>query len=154
MLVEAGLLVSIGDEFRGPKRFIYALVLDDACDAGEFLENLSTRAKAVYRRLLRHHASEGIIRNAEKYKYLKSSDPTASGLYEYKDNQSQTRLLHTVDKDGLVILLLGVEGKKENKLKAGAVDRAKRCRDEYARRRDKIVSSKVPSPTGRKRRRR
>lgn len=120
----------------GPRKFLYCYLPEEGgCPAREFLEELPKEARARYAVSFRRRCDGHQVRG-DKHRPWKERG--CDGLYEYKDNQSKTRLMHTTDVQHVDVLLFGFGGKNENKVKEVHVNRAKRLRDEYLRRRGEI----------------
>jgi hypothetical protein len=126
------LLRPLDEKYLGPHKFIYCyLPAEGGCPALEFLNSLSTEAKASYAKQFEYHCQGHTIRG-EKWRTW------GHGLYEYKDIPSKSRLMHITEKGNLHILLFGFTGKNENKVDTVHVLRAQRMQREYQTRADAI----------------
>jgi hypothetical protein len=133
------LLCPLDSKFLGPVRFIYCYRPPQAPGIGPmppartFLDALPKSRQAAYAVSFEKHAQGHQLRG-EKHHLLAGHE----GLYEYKDIESKSRLIHTTDKWQLVVLLFGFTGKKENKIDQVHVNESERMRDEYRSRRASI----------------
>lgn len=94
----------------------------------EFLNSVSVKVQATYAKLLTYFCQQGWLRRDRHHQWQgKGRDD----LYAFKDNASQTRLVHTTAKGGLVVVLFGFGGKKEDDIDERYVLRAMRMRDEF-----------------------
>ena len=113
----SNLLVKLDDEFITQCKKIYCYCrADGSVPAKEFLDAVDARTKAAYVQMFRTHCQGHRLRG-EKWKPLQNCE----GLFEYKDNGTQTRIIHAFEIGSLVILLYGFGGKKENKIEKGHI---------------------------------
>jgi hypothetical protein len=134
--VRAELLAPLDPSYLGPMKHIYCYLPEEGgCPAREFLDGLPREARASYAVLFRRRCQIGQLRGDTHRKWTEKG---CEGLFEFKDNQSKTRLMHTTDAGQTDVLLFGFGGKKENKVDQVHVNRAMRLRDEYRRRRTEI----------------
>lgn len=127
----------------GPKKAIYCYLPEEGgCPSREFLDGLTTEARASYAVLMQRRCNGEQLRGETHRKW---TDRGCEGLYEYKDNQTKTRLMHLTDIGQTDILLFGFGGKKEDKVDTMHVKRAMRMRDEYRTRRATIEARVVAS---------
>jgi hypothetical protein len=137
--IKRKLLVKLDDEFITAHRKIYCYRSQDgSCQPMEFLNSTTTQARASFAHLFKCHCQGHILRG-ERWHKLEDD------LWEYKDNSSQTRIIHAMEEGNVVILLYGFGGKKENKIKPGHIKQALDLKYEYLSRRNEITEVK---PTG------
>lgn len=84
-------------------------------------------AKGAYGHSFTMFAANGQLRGE---KYHPWTEKGCEALADFKHNGSKSRIMTTWDFEGLVVLLFGFTGKKENKVDAEHVNRAQRMRDE------------------------
>ena len=133
----------------GPKKFIYCYVPEGGeCPSREFLDSLPREAKASYATSFERRCAGHFIRGEQHRVW---TDKHCEGIYEFKDNQSKTRIIHITDVGNTDILLFGFGGKKENKVDQAHVNTARRLRDEYHRRRV-VIEAQVLAATRRRER--
>jgi hypothetical protein len=103
------LLEKLDDAFITAHRKIYCYRrADGSCQVKEFLENATRQTKASFAQLFKVHCQGHRLRG-ERWKPLQNCE----GLFEYKDNSTQTRIIHAMEVGKIVILLYGFGGKKE-----------------------------------------
>jgi hypothetical protein len=120
----------------GPKKFLYCyLPLEGGSPSREFLDALPVEAKGSYAKLFERRVAGHQLRGDRHHPWTEKG---CEGLYEYKDIQTKTRLMHTTDIRHTDVLLFGFGGKKENKVDQVHVNRAQKMRDEYRQRRSAI----------------
>ena len=130
------MLEPLDRSYLGPRKHIYCYrPQGGGCPAREFLDGLPKEARASYAKLFQRRCQEGQLRG-ETHRVWKEKG--CEGLYEFKDNQSKTRLMHTTDAGNTDVLLYGFGGKKEDRVDQVHVLAAQRFRDEYRRRRAEI----------------
>jgi len=110
-------LILSGDKFE-----IYGLVVNGTCEAECFLNELSDKEKAKITPLLDYTANNGLLRNEQKFKYIRDD------IFEFKGFQS--RLLCFFDKGRLIILSHGCI-KKRNKLDPSEIKKARKRKEDY-----------------------
>ncbi len=112
---------------------------DEICPADEFLtgDEIDDIAKGAYGTSFTMLAATGSLRGD---KYHQWTETGCDKLADFKHNGSKSRIMCTWDFKGLVVLLFGFTGKKENKVDNVHVNRAKNMRDEYFQRRAAIVT--------------
>lgn len=121
-------------KYIGPKARIYFYrETKDNCPAEAFLNRLQKASRASYGVAFTRHCNGERVRG-EQHRIWEGYD----SLWEYKHNPSQTRLIHTMDKGNVYVLLFGFDGKKEDRVDQIHVNRAIRMQEEYKRRRDAI----------------
>jgi hypothetical protein len=125
---------------EGPKKVIYCYrPLAGGVPSREFLEQMIDKeARASYAKQFQKHCQGEFLRGDKWRPWTEDDCKGCSGLYEYKDIQSKSRLMHITEKGHLHVLLFGFTGKKENKVDNEHVQRAKALRDEYKARRAKL----------------
>ncbi len=134
--LKSKMLVPVAERFLGPRRWIFFYRTEAGrVPAKEFLDGLDMQVSASYARSFTK-VVEGFQHRLRGERWHKLSG--YNDLYEFKDNGSQTRLIHTTDAGGMFILLLGFGGKKENKIKKKHLSQADGLRKEYLRRRQAI----------------
>lgn len=135
--VIAELLEPLDPAFLGPNRYVYCYRPEEGgCPAREFLDSaLDKIAKAAYAKSFEFHVNGMQLRGEKHHVWTEKG---CDGLADYKHIGSKTRIISMTDADGLIILLCGVTGKKENKIDEVHVNYAKRLRDEYRQRRAAI----------------
>ena len=132
------LLELLDDGFLGPSKWIYCYLDEEGgCPSRRFLDDLNAKAAASYAKSFQYHCQGATLRG-DRWRPWTEKD--CRGIYEYKDNPSQTRLIHLVEVGHIHVLLFGFGGKKENKVKNKHVLRAQRMRDEYIERRARILA--------------
>lgn len=136
------------DRFLGPVKHLYfyrpsGLQADASPPARSFLESLPAARQAAYAKSFEKHAA-GFSLRGEKHHSLDGYDD----LYEYKDIESKSRLIHTTEKGQILVLLFGFTGKKENRIDQVHLNEAVRMRDEYLSRRP-AIEKRLLAKTGR-----
>ncbi len=151
--IVAELLEELDAAFLGPAHRIYCYrAADGTVPAREFLEEIGDEPAGSYAKSFQKRAGGHQIPGE---KWRKWTEPDCEGLFEFKDIQSKSRILHTTDRGSLTILLYGFTGKKENKVDQVHVNVGKRLRDEYRARRDLIekrITARFGTYTQKKRR--
>lgn len=109
---------------NGEKFKIYGLVVNGKCEAEDFLNELSDKEKTKITPLLHYTASNGLLRNEQKFKNV------GDDIFEFKGFQS--RLFCFFDKGRLIILSHGCI-KKRDKLDPVEIKKARNRKDEYFR---------------------
>ena len=137
------MLIPVATQGTGKQIFLYKTP-DDTVPAQDFLKNLKNHKSKVmrgaynkYYQFFKMH-SDGFTLTGEKWHLLEDNT-----LGEYKHHKSQTRLFHLTD-ERMYVVLDGITGKKENKLKAGDVKRVADMRLEYLERRAKLERTTTP----------
>ena len=123
--------------YLGPKRAIYAY-----CDVhGQtpvltFFESLPEDARGRYLRRFRTLGDRGYLDASDGHPLGTKQHKDCHGLWEIKDNASQSRIIYFADgAQGVLMLAHAFGGKKEDKLDETQIARAKRVRAEYVARR-------------------
>lgn len=134
--IVAELLEVLDPTLLGPAHHIYCYrAADGTVPAREFLDAIGDEPAGSYAKSFQKRCGGHQIPGE---KWRKWTEPDCEGLFEFKDIQSKSRLLHTTDRGSLTILLYGFTGKKENKVDQVHVNAGKRLRDEYRTRRTAI----------------
>lgn len=130
------LLEPFAARLLGPKRWIYCYKKPNGeVPSRTFLDSLDKRAGASYAlSFFRMVIGEQDRLSGQKWHKLAGYPKLA----EFKDNSSQTRLIHTTDIGGIVVLLQGFGKKKENKIKKKHLSQAQKMYEEYLSRRELI----------------
>lgn len=114
---------------KGPGFRIFCYkTMDGKAPAREFLELLPKVAQASYATSFKKHCYGHTIRG-DKHRVWK--DIGCERLAEYKDIPSKTRIVHVFDVFKTVVLLYGIEGKKEDRIPEYHINEARRRRDDY-----------------------
>lgn len=111
----------------------------------DFLDSLSEEAQASYGVLFERYCTEGKVRGDKFHNW---DNPGFDGISEFKDIQSQSRIICIKDDGQTVILLFGFGGKKENKTKKAHEQMALRLQAEYRQRRNQIAADFARQTTG------
>lgn len=103
----------LDERFLGPKARIYCYrETETVTPAKEFLEGkLPKNAQSAYATSFMRHCQGEFIRG-EKHHVWEGYE----GLWEYKHNDSQTRIMHTMEKGNIYVLLFGFGGKRKTRL--------------------------------------
>lgn len=137
-MVQEPMIELLDPKFDGPVKSIYCyLPPDQSRPSRDFLNSLETKVQATYAKQFEKTCGGHNLRGERWHGWTEDDGKGCKGIYEYKDNASQTRLLHVVE-GPLHVLLFGFGGKKENKIKPGHVLRALAMKAEYEARRDMI----------------
>jgi hypothetical protein len=127
-----GLLEPLDARFLGPKAFIYCYARPKSIEPGvparAFLDSLPDEAAASYAKSFEKHCA-GLILRGEKHRPW--TEKNCKDLYEYKDIQSKSRVVHVYEPGFVEVLLFGFGGKNENKVDEEQISLAKRLRDEF-----------------------
>jgi len=142
------MLLEVDASLLGPGKFLYfyrppSVGRGDSPPARTFLDSLPKARQAAYAKLFQMHA-QGVQLRGEKHHPLDGYE----GLYEYKDIESKSRLIHVTDKWHFVVLLFGFTGKKENKIDQVHINEAERLRDEYRARRS-VIEKRITATASR-----
>jgi hypothetical protein len=121
---------------KGRCRTIYAYRgVDGQAPALQFLGSLPEEVRARYVLHFKDMCENGQVGGKFGHTLASKNHKDCRGLGEFKDNQSQTRVLYfTEGSPGALMLSHGFGGKKEDQLSETEIARAKRTRDEYATR--------------------
>ncbi len=132
------LLAVLRNSLLGPSKSIYCYrPLEGGNPVRAFLDGLPLEAQASYLKSFEKHCQGHTLRGD---KHRPWTEDGCERLFEYKDIQSKTRILHTTDRGNLIVLLYGFGGKNENKVEQRHVNAGQRLRDEYERRRNVIAT--------------
>ncbi len=129
------MLCPLDAKFLGPKKWVYCYRPPGQCGypARTFLDSLPMARQGAYAVSFQKHCL-GFQLRGEKWHPLDGHE----GLYEYKDIESKSRIIHTTDKWQWHVLLFGFGRKKEKKIDPGQILQAEAMRDEYRQRRAAI----------------
>ncbi|MCK6683538.1 MAG: hypothetical protein L6R30_14110, partial [Thermoanaerobaculia bacterium] len=136
--IKETLLRVVSDAYLGPEKHIYAYVDNSGHSlAMQFLEEIPKRSRAKYAHMFECHAKVGLS-GLRREQHRKLTGRGQDDLFEYKDISGKSRLVHTLERGNLHVLLYGFTGKNEDDPDPGQILRAIRVRDEYFRRKEEI----------------
>src|SRR6266704_224893 len=113
---------------NGEKFKIYGLLINGACEADEYLKELSEKEKSKLIPLLKYTADTGPVKNEQKFKNI------GNGIFEFKGFQS--RLFCFFDEGRIIILTHGFI-KKRDKLDSADIQKARSRKEDYFRKDNK-----------------
>lgn len=102
------LLTPFAEKFLGPKGRIYCYKeTETSCPAREFLEGAPKPAKSSYAASFTRHCNGEFVRGTH-HRIWEGHE----ALWEYKHYETKTRIMHTMEKGNIYVLLFGFGGKK------------------------------------------
>lgn len=124
--------MALDQRLLGPVKKIYVYQPEQPpCSVTSFLNSVSDETAASYMKQFEKHCAGHTLRGDRWH-------PLEESLFEYKDNASKSRIIHTTYPGHIQVLLYAFNGKKEDKIAEHHMIAARKLLQEFERRVDKL----------------